>query len=242
MKPFHQAGAFSPMQTIIMIPGLGSDGAVWRRTIAALGSDNAACTSGDTLSDPTLPKMAQRILAQAPPRFALAGVSMGGMVAMEIVKLAPDRVTRLALVDTNARPDTLAQKAYRRAANLAVGVGDYRALAERSLPSLLHPDAPQDVRDEMVEMSVRVGPKAYVRQNRAVTARKDLRPVLATIAVPTTVIVGEEDRLTPVELSQEIHALTPGSTLHVIPGCGHLPPIEAPDAMAALLTEWMARS
>ena len=230
------------MQTLIMIPGLGSDGAVWRRTVAALGSD-AACTVGDTLSDSTLPKMATRILELAPPRFALAGVSMGGMVAMEIVKLAPDRVTRLALVDTNARPDTLAQKTYRHAANLAVGaLGDFRILAERSLTSLLHPDAPQDVRDEMVEMSIRVGPEAYVRQNRAVAAREDLRPVLAGIAVPTAVIVGEEDRLTPLAMSQEIHALTPGSTLHVIPACGHLPPIEVPSALAALLAEWLARS
>ena len=229
------------MQTLVMIPGLGSDGAVWRRTVAALGSD-AACTIGDTLSDPTLPKMAQRILAQAPPRFALAGVSMGGMVALELLKLAPDRVTRLALVDTNARPDTLAQKAYRRTANLAVrALGDFRKLAERSLPSLLHPDAPQDVRDEMVEMSVRVGPEAYVRQNRAVAARRDLRLVLAGIAVPTAVIVGEEDRLTPLAMSQEIHALTPSSTLHVVPDCGHLPPIEAPDAMAALLAKWLGR-
>ena len=230
------------MPTLIMIPGLGSDGAVWRRTMAALGSD-AACAIGDTLSDPTLPGMAARILAQAPPRFALAGVSMGGMVALELVKLAPGRVTRLALVDTNARADTLAQKAYRRTANLVVGaVGDFRKLAERSLPSLLHPDAPKDVREEMVEMSVRVGRETYVRQNRAVSARKDLRPVLARIAVPTAVVVGEEDRLTPLAMSQEIQALTPRSTLHVIPACGHLPPIEAPEAMASVLGEWLARS
>ena len=91
-------------------------------------------------------------------------------------------------------------------------------------------------------MSVRVGPDAYVRQNRAVAARQDLRPVLGGIAVPTAVIVGEEDRLTPLAMSQEIHALTPGSTLHVIPGCGHLPPIEAPGVMAALLVDWLARS
>lgn len=230
------------MQTLIMIPGLGSDATVWRRTIAALSS-HAACTVGDTLSDPTLPKMAERVLARAPLRFALAGVSMGGMVALEVMKVAPNRVTRLALVDTNARPDTLAQKAYRHSANLAVGVlGDFRTLAKRSLPSLISASAPQDVRDELVEMSVRVGPKAYVRQNRAVAARKDLRPVLAGIAVPTAVIVGEEDRLTPPATSQEIHALTPASTLHVIPGCGHLPPIEAPDATASLLIEWLARS
>ena len=240
-EPCDQGGDLLPMQTLILIPGLGSDGAVWRRTIAALETD-ASCIVGDTLSDPTLPKMAKRILALAPPRFALAGVSMGGMVAMEILKLAPERVTRLALVDTNARADTLTQKAYRRAANLAVGaLGDYRALAERSLSSLIHPDAPQDVRDEMVEMSVRVGPQAYVRQNRAVTARKDLRPVLAGIAVPTAVIVGEQDRLTPLAMSLEIQALTPGSTLHVIPDCGHLPPIEKPEAMAALLREWLAQ-
>ena len=239
--PFHQL-VRSHMQTLIMIPGLGSDGAVWRRTIAALGRE-AACVIGDTLSDATLPKMARRILAQAPPRFALAGVSMGGMVTLEILKLASDRVTRLALVDTNARPDTLAQKAYRRAANLAVvAMGDFRTLAERSLSSLVHPDAPQDVRDEMVEMSVRVGPQVYVRQNRAVAARKDLRPVLTGIAVPTAVIVGQEDRLTPLAMSQEMHALTLGSTLHVIPGCGHLPPIEAPEALASLLAEWLVRS
>jgi pimeloyl-ACP methyl ester carboxylesterase len=229
-------------QTLVLVPGLGSDAAVWRRTIAALG-DEYRCLVGDTLSDHTLPAMAHRILDQAPPSFALAGVSMGGMVALEIMMAAPERVTQLALVDTNARPDTFKQKIYRRLANLAVGVTkDFERLAQRNLGSLVHPSTAGDVRAELVEMSARVGAKAYIRQNRAVTARGDLRTILPNVAIPTAVIVGREDRLTPVALSQEIHTLIPGSTFHVIADCCHLPPIEKPEIMAALLRELLARS
>ena len=228
------------MQTLILIPGLGSDGAVWQRTIAALG-DDVPCTVGDTLSDDTLTGMAHRILGQAPPSFALAGVSMGGMVAIELMKIAPGRVTHLALVDTNARPDTLGQKAYRHFANLVVGsMRDFRRASERSIPALVHASTPAEVRAELGEMGARVGPQTYVRQNRAVLARPDLRPVLSTIRIPTAVVVGEDDKLTPVALSREIHARTPCSTFHVIPDCGHLPPIEKPEAMAALLKQLLS--
>ena len=229
------------IQTLVLVPGLGSDAAVWRRTIAALGGE-VRCLVGDTLSDDTLPAMARRILGQAPRSFALAGVSMGAMVALELMRIAPERVMQLALVDTNARSDTFGRKAYRRLGNLVVGIsGDFRRLSERSLGALVHPSAPRDVRAELVEMSVRVGARTYIRQNRAVTARGDLRAVLPRIAVPTAVIVGQEDRMTPVGLSREIHALTPNSTLHVIADCGHLPPIEKPEVMAALLTELLRR-
>jgi pimeloyl-ACP methyl ester carboxylesterase len=228
-------------QTLVLVPGLGSDAAVWRRTISGLGEEYR-CLVGDTLSDDTLPAIARRILGQAPPSFALAGVSMGGMVALEMMKAAPERVTLLALVDTNARPDTFGQKIYRRLANAAVGLTkDFERLAARNLGSLVHPSTAGDVRAELVAMSARVGAKAYIRQNRAVTARGDLRKVLANVAIPTAVIVGREDRLTPVALSQEIHALTPGSTFHVIPDCGHLPPIEKPEITAALLKALLAR-
>jgi pimeloyl-ACP methyl ester carboxylesterase len=228
-------------QTLVLVPGLGSDVAVWRRTIATLG-DDYLCLVGDTLSDDSLQGMARRILDQAPRSFALAGVSMGGMVALEMMKAAPDRVTQLALVDTNARPDTFRQKIYRRLANAAVGATkDFNRLAQRNLGSLVHPSTAKDVRAELVEMSARVGAKTYIRQNRAVTARGDLRKVLPNIAIPTAVIVGQDDQMTPVALSQEIHTLAPGSTLHVIPDCGHLPPIEKPEIMATLLKALLAR-
>jgi pimeloyl-ACP methyl ester carboxylesterase len=230
------------MQTLVLVPGLGSDGAVWRRTVAVLG-DRVDCLIGDTHSDDTLASMAGRILDQAPERFALGGVSMGGMVAMEVMRRAPERVSHLALVDTNALPDTLGRKLYRHLANLVVGTArDFRRQAEGSLGSLVHPDAPQDVRAELVAMSLRVGARAYVRQNRAVIARGDLRAVLPGIRSPTFVIVGQDDQMTPVGMSREIQRLTPGSTLHVIANCGHLPPIEKPDAIAALLLELLQRS
>jgi len=218
-----------------MIPGLCSDAAVWRRTIAALDG-KIDCLVGDTLSDVTLEGMARRILAQAPDRFALAGVSMGGMVALELMRIAAHRVTRLALIDTSARPDSFGRGVHRRLANLYVGMTrDFQRTAERSLKSLVHPSTPEDVRGELVGMSVRVGAQAYIRQNLAVVGRSDLRPILPTIGIPTIVVVGKEDRVTPVHLSYELQKLVPESILHVIPDCGHLPPIEKPHAMAALL-------
>jgi pimeloyl-ACP methyl ester carboxylesterase len=207
------------MQTLVMIPGLCSDAAIWRRTIGAL--DGAVdCLVGDTLSDDTLQGMAQRILDQAPETFALAGVSMGGMVALQIIMIAPQRVMRLALIDTNARSDNIKRKAVRYLSNFAAEMAsNFDKLSERSASSLIHPSASEDVRAEMASMGARVGAKIYIRRNRAVAARNDMRHVLGTITVPTAVIVGSEDTLTPVKFSQEIHDLTPGSALHIIPDC-----------------------
>jgi pimeloyl-ACP methyl ester carboxylesterase len=230
------------MQDLVLIPGLGSDAAVWARTIAALGGEATAMV-GDTLQDAALADMARRILGHAPPRFCLAGVSMGGMVAMEIMRLAPQRVRGLALVDTSARPDTEEQAARRRAINAAVlAAADLRALGASSLDYLVHRPAGEDVRRELIEMTLRVGAETYVRQNLAVLAREDLRPILPSIVVPTQVIVGQDDRMTPLALSEEIHQAVPGAELHVIPACGHLPPIEQPELMADRLRALLARA
>jgi pimeloyl-ACP methyl ester carboxylesterase len=227
------------MIPLILIPGLGSDFAVWQPTIKALAA-SAECTVGDTLSDDSLPGMAERILSQAPERFSLAGVSMGGMVALEIMRSDPERVQRLALLDTNPCPDTPEQTAQRRGANAAaLSSNNFEALALGSLKYLIHPAASIEVRNAMVEMSVRVGAKTDARQNEAVAARADQRPILSTIEVPTIVIFGAQDLLTPVALSEELQNGIRGARRHIIPDCGHLPPIEKPDAVASLLREWM---
>ncbi|KVC24620.1 alpha/beta fold hydrolase [Burkholderia pseudomultivorans] len=231
----------SPMDPVVMIPGMGSDAAVWQPTIDLLSRD-VECHVGDTLSDDNLPAMAARVLEHAPPKFALAGVSMGGMVALEIMRAAPDRVTRLFLCDTNARPDTAEQTANRQRTNAAMlATDDLAALAGPFIDYMVHPKADSRVRDSLMQMTMRVGAAAYVRQNNAVMARRDLLPILATVAVPTMVVVGAEDLMTPPAFSQAISDAVYGATMHVIPECGHLPPIEKPSAVAQLIREWLQR-
>lgn len=223
---------------LILVPGLASDEAVWRPVIERLG-DVAACVVAETRLDATIAAIAARILDVAPARFSLAGISMGGYIALEIMRQAPERVIRLALYDTSARPDTPEQSAGRRAAMAALDKVAIELLSRHSLPTLVALDAPDAVKDAVATMGVRVGRDAYVRQQEANIARIDSRPHLAAIAVPTLVAVGEVDVLTPPALAEELRDGIPGATLHVIPGSGHLPPIEKPDATATLLRDWL---
>lgn len=229
------------VQDLVLIPGLASDGALWRSTIDALG-EAARCTIGDTLRDATLQGMARRILDEAPPTFALAGVSMGGIVAMEIMSMAPARVTRLALVDTIAAPDTTLQRYGRPIAGLLAAIpGVFERLIHHSVSSMVQFDTPDAVRRDVAAMSVRIGSKVFARQNRAIAQRRDLRPVLSGIAVPTAVIAGRHDTKTPLRYSEEINRLVEGSTFDIIEHCGHLSPIEQPKAVADLLKRWLSR-
>ncbi|MFC3027423.1 MULTISPECIES: alpha/beta fold hydrolase [Roseomonadaceae] len=228
--------------TLLLLPGLLCDARLWRDQVAALGG-TLPCQVADLTRDDTLPAMAARALALVPEGspIALVGLSMGGYVALEAMRQAPHRIARLALMDTSARPDT-PQQARRRRGLLALSQsGQFRGVTPRLLPQLLHPDRLEGpLGEEVRQMAERVGRDAFARQQRAILARPDSRPDLPGLRVPTLVAVGEADLLTPPDLAAEMAALIPGAVLRILPGCAHLPPMEDPATVTALLRDWLA--
>ena len=186
--------------------------------------------------------IARRILADAPPHFALAGLSMGGYVALAIMRAAPDRVDRLALLDTGARADTPEQSERRKLQIEMALSGRFAEIPDLQWPFLVHKDRQNEEALKRIVrlMAEETGPEAFVRQQRAIMTRPDSRSTLAAIRCPTLVLVGEGDQLTPPDLAKEIHGLVAGSRLVVVPDCGHLSAIERPAAVTQALVEWMA--
>jgi pimeloyl-ACP methyl ester carboxylesterase len=185
--------------------------------------------------------MARRVLARAPERFSLCGLSMGGYVAFAILAQAPGRVRRLCLMDTSARPDTPTEVRRRRALIALAASHRFRGVTPHLLPRLVHPARLQEpeIRTAVIGMAERVGRDAFLRQERAILERADARPLLAAIGVPTLVAVGSDDALTPPALAEEMAEGIPGAVLRVIPDAGHLPPIELPEAVNELLKAWL---
>lgn len=225
---------------LILVPGLLCDAALWARQAAAL-ADIAAIRVAEPVHDATIGAMAERVLADAPERFALAGLSMGGYVAQAIVRIAPKRVTRLALLDTNARADSPEQTARRRALIRQTEIGQFRGVTKRLLPLLIHPDRLNDAPlvAEVTGMAERVGKAAFLRQQAAIMARSDGRADLKRIRCPALVLCGRQDRLTPPELHAEMADAIPGAALVAIEDCGHLSPLERPQAVSAVLRYWL---
>jgi pimeloyl-ACP methyl ester carboxylesterase len=226
---------------LLLLPGLLCDGRLWEAQIAALG-DVAEGQVPDLSRDDSITAMASRTLAAAPERFALAGLSMGGYVAQEIARQAPERVARLALLDTSARADTPEQTKRRRDLMELSERGRFHGISAQLLPFLVHPDRVQEsaLIDIVIAMAAAIGADGFRRQETAIMNRRDGRADLARIAVPTLVLCGREDALTPPPLSREMAALIPRAQLRLIDRCGHLTTLERPAKINAAMREWLA--
>lgn len=239
--PENQPAPATPPQHLVLLPGLLCDAALWAHQVPAL-ADIATTSVADLTLDDSMAAMASRMLASAPERFALAGLSMGGYVAFAMLRLAPHRVTRLALLDTTADPDTEEKTARRRGLMDLASRGRFKGVTPLLLPQLVHPDRVQEqpLASQVMGMAERVGPDAFLRQQRAIMGREDARRLLPGIKVPTLVLCGRQDALTPLERSQEMAAAIPGAQLTVIEDCGHLSTMERPEAATAALRDWLA--
>jgi len=204
--------------------------------------DVAEVRVGDITTADTVEGMARAVLDVAPERFALAGLSLGGIVAFEILRQAPGRVERLALLDTNARPPTEGQlESWRRFAAMTEEGRFEEVTAKHLMPTLVHPDRLEDaaITGAVERMAGRVGQEAFVRQLRAQADRPDSRERLGDISRPTLVAGGRQDALCPAELLEEISSGIPGASLVIIEECGHLSSMERPQAVTALLRYWL---
>lgn len=225
---------------LLFLPGLLCDAALWAHQTKHL----------DDISDPrvmdlshhdSIALMARSILETAPPRFALAGLSMGGYVAQEIMRQDPSRVIKLALINTSARADTTENLERRRGLIALAKTGKFKGVTPKLLPYLIHESRLQDpdVADVILKMAERMGREAFSRQQTAIMGRIDGRESLKAINIPTLVISGRQDKTTPPEVATEIASLIPNAHLSIIEDCGHLSPLERPQAVTALLAQWL---
>ncbi|WP_374449724.1 alpha/beta fold hydrolase [Stella sp.] len=225
---------------LVLLPGHMADEGLWAHPARHLG-DLAEVTVADLSRHDGLPAMAEAVLAAAPSRFALAGFSMGGYLAFEILRRAPERVERLALLDTSARPDAPEQRE-RRHRFMAMGErGELDAVMRAYMPIFVHPDRLADAPlvDGLMAMARRIGRDGFLNQQKAMLGRPDSRGDLAAIAVPTLVLCGRQDALTPLAVHEEMAAGIPGGRLVVVEDSGHMTPLERPQAVTAVLRYWL---
>jgi pimeloyl-ACP methyl ester carboxylesterase len=224
------------MADLVFLPGLAADASMWRAQRAAW--PDAPVADVHFRAD-TLPAMAAALLGE----LLLCGASMGGMLAFECVRQAPQRVRGLALLGSSARPDTPEIAALRANAFAMIDAGRYDEMIALNVPFSFHADRLGEtaLTRAYVDMLLRAGAAQLVRQNLAVAARIDSRPLRGAIASPTLVVCGDADVVTPLEHSREIAAAVPGAELVVIERCGHMLTMERPDEVNAALARWLER-
>ncbi len=225
---------------LVFLPGLLDDVGMWHHQLDHL-DDVAQAKAVDLLEQQSVAEGAERVLDSVAGRFAVVGFSMGGYVAFEIMRKAPERIAKLALIDTSARADTPDRTADRKRQIALAQAGKYPSLVDQALPNVVHPSRIDDrpLMGELREMALRVGAEAFVRQQMTIMSRPDSRDDLKGIRCPTLVICGQDDTLTPPELSEEIGAGIAGAQVALIDDCNHYAPMERPHAVSALLRQWL---
>lgn len=231
-----------PRPTLVLLPGLLNTRRVFEHQIEAL-SDVADCLVPELWHHETISAMAEATLAMVPPTFGLVGFSMGGYVAFEILRQAADRVERLALMDTQATPDSPESTKRRRALLDQTKIGRFRGVQRSLLPQLVHPRHIDDaaISQPIFEMAEEIGADGFVREQRAIIDRADSRHMLVDIDIPTVVVVGRQDQVTPLPRSEEMAADIANSRLVVLEECGHMSPLEKPAEVIAALRRWSSQ-
>lgn len=227
---------------LILVPGLLNDAELWRDQVAGM-RDIARPVVADITRGETLGELADAVLSVAEPRFALAGFSLGGIVAQEVVRRAPERISHLALLDTTMLPDDPDRAEGRaRLIELARSPGTFHGFGENLLQSYLAPQnvANPEMASRVREMTARLGPEVFVRQS--LIERPDNRSLLPTIACPTLVLCGAEDQITPPAIHRDMAVDIPLSRLVILPDSGHMTPIEKAAEVIQELRRLLART
>ena len=236
MQTNHDPAARIPL---LLLPGLLNDATLWQAQLDAL-ADIADCQVGDLTQQTTMRAVAEDVLEKAPAQFALAGFSLGGYVAQEILRIAPQRVLKLALLDTSFKPDSPERAAQRLAQQNSVRLpGTFHGFGDKLMRSYIDASRLDDyvLVQRVRDMTARLGAEVFLRQSAL--ERSDGHDVLAGYRDPVLIVCGANDRITPLAISEEMHALVPGSTLVVLPDCGHLAPMEKPDEVSAAMRAWL---
>ena len=229
------------MTAIVLVPGLMCTPQFYAAQLPSLWRAGSVQFANHT-RDEAMSDIARRILGEAPQRFALAGHSMGGYVALEMLRQAPQRIERVALLDTSALPDAAEQSERRQKLIELASQGRYGDVADQLYPNLVHPARRDDaeLREAVRQMARDTGAAAFIRQERAIMGRADSRPTLAEVRCPALVLVGEQDALTPPERAEEIAQGIAGAVKVVVPDCGHMSAMERPEGVTAALERWLA--
>jgi pimeloyl-ACP methyl ester carboxylesterase len=227
--------------TLVLLPGLAGDAVMWREQLIALADPWRPQVADVNSHHDSIEAMAAALLAQHTGDLVLCGASMGGIVAMEVARQAPRRIRALALLGTNARPETADMRALREGAIELFAQGQVREVIEPNVALAFHPDQAQDptLTSAYLEFVLRAGAGQLIRQNRAIMARPDARTYLPQLRCPVLVMCGDADQLTPPECSHEIAALVPGAQLVMVPRCGHMLTMEKPDVVNDTLLAWL---